>query len=398
MLSPPARPARRRRARLGHRPLGRRRQRHPVDGPASAAPCGCSTRHLGRRRAASSRSWSTSRRAVCRDRRRGATPGVCPRSSTSAAPRRLAHGDAVTGPGLVRRAHRRSRLGGEDFAWYLTEVPGRDGPARDPYAGRSDLRPAPRRPRHRRARDRRSGPGYWPGPCSTPDASDGADHRRRGSDSVTFRRPLSTSGRAGRPTCSIFSSRSDGPSYRAVSSPAPRKGARLRQATKVAAAVGRRLLGLGRRAAAARQQRRRHRRLGGGDVRRHRRRGPQGRHGLRRGWPWRPVVQRRRRGRPRQGQDRARRPRPRRPRRPTARPSPPARSACSSSSTPATTNDHRGRLRLRQGRRRRPPRPVPRTSSSPSSTTRRPTRRARTSTRSPSPRSRAPSSSAPPRP
>ena len=42
-------------------------------------------------------------------------------------------------------------LGGEDFAWYLESVPGRDGAARHAYAGRPDVRPPPGRPAGGRA-------------------------------------------------------------------------------------------------------------------------------------------------------------------------------------------------------------------------------------------------------
>ena len=49
-------------------------------------------------------------------------------------------------------------LGGEDFAWYLTHVPGAMARLGTRTAGRSDLRPAPGRPRHRRGRDHGGSP------------------------------------------------------------------------------------------------------------------------------------------------------------------------------------------------------------------------------------------------
>ena len=80
-----------------------------------------------------------------------ATSGACrPWSTTPEAT------DVLRGPRSTCRARRPSgtaqSLGGEDFAWYLEQVPGAMGRLGTRTPGRADLRPAPGRPAHRRAR------------------------------------------------------------------------------------------------------------------------------------------------------------------------------------------------------------------------------------------------------
>ena len=50
-------------------------------------------------------------------------------------------------------------LGGEDFGWYLDRVPGAMARLGHPDTGRTDVRPAPGEPAHRRGRDRAGSPG-----------------------------------------------------------------------------------------------------------------------------------------------------------------------------------------------------------------------------------------------
>ena len=78
------------------------------------------------------------------DYRRGVPPVINDPESTRILGRAIDHALGPDG-----RVATTQSLGGEDFGWFLDRRSGRDGPARDPNAGRSDVRPAPGEPARR---------------------------------------------------------------------------------------------------------------------------------------------------------------------------------------------------------------------------------------------------------
>ena len=94
----------------------------PSLGPGRRHPPHARREHLGRRRAPPRGRRPRGRQAVCRAGRRARSPRACPRSSTTpAASTRSRQRSTGTGSFVAQTPQ---SLGGEDFAWYLTHVPG----------------------------------------------------------------------------------------------------------------------------------------------------------------------------------------------------------------------------------------------------------------------------------
>ena len=291
------------------------------------------------------------RRTACRPR--STTSAACRPWSTSRSPTSSWRARCARVLGDEAQVAAPQSLGGEDFGWYLERVPGAMVRPRHAHAGRADVRPAPGQPARRRARRRHRRAPAGAGRCRVPRRLDKCGRRWVRCDAVPHR-----IGNNSAPAwCGVSPRRSALGSARlspfSVARPTRGRGIShahlggvLRRSTRVCSPAHRRHPGPGHRHAATTakpsddpttatsastsETRRR------SEPVRH-----QGRHGLRRRWPRRPVVQRLRCRRSRPGRRGVRRRGRRSPRPRTARPRPLARSACAPSPTPATTRSSR---------------------------------------------------------